>query len=182
MSIAFLWGVATSAHAQITSTSRPWNPLTDMTVIAEAVETERHKEGDVKTTTLRLYSVMREGRVIDLPSESFETVRHAQRDFELFPGKHVLKLRRGTSGGEWYIERSSHGEIVDGAERQRQADMVDLREEWAWSGHDITRELCFQKIKQAYDAEEFLFEFRLDDAAKCQKYKSEFDHLYRRAR
>lgn len=43
----------------------------------------------------------------------------------------------------------------------------------------VEQELCFQKIKQAYDAEIFVGEFKLDDAEVCMQYKAKYDAEYR---
>lgn len=43
----------------------------------------------------------------------------------------------------------------------------------------IERELCYQKIKQAYDAEIFLGSFKLDDEKICMTYKADYDAEFR---
>jgi tetratricopeptide (TPR) repeat protein len=43
----------------------------------------------------------------------------------------------------------------------------------------VERELCYQNIKLAYDAEVFVGGFELDDAAKCMQYKADYDAEYR---
>ncbi|MEP1229760.1 MAG: tetratricopeptide repeat protein [Litorimonas sp.] len=43
----------------------------------------------------------------------------------------------------------------------------------------VEKELCFQKIKQAYDAEVFVGKFELDDAEKCEPFKAEYDATFR---
>lgn len=45
---------------------------------------------------------------------------------------------------------------------------------------DVEKDLCFQKIKQAYDAIFITGELRLEDDA-CWKYKDEYDAKYRQA-
>lgn len=56
-----------------------------------------------------------------------------------------------------------------------EADAVERRCEFEES---VEKELCEVKIKQAYDAEVFVGEFKLDDA-KCQQYKAGYDAVYR---
>ncbi len=43
----------------------------------------------------------------------------------------------------------------------------------------VEQELCYQKIKQAYDAEVFVGEFKLDDAEICLQYKEGYDAKFR---
>ncbi len=56
-----------------------------------------------------------------------------------------------------------------------QADERRCDMEW----HDVSKELCLMKIKQAYDAEVFSNEFKLEDES-CQKYIVEYNATYRR--
>ena len=42
----------------------------------------------------------------------------------------------------------------------------------------VGRELCYKKIKEAYDAEAFSREFKLDDKT-CLKFKESYDSKYR---
>jgi len=44
---------------------------------------------------------------------------------------------------------------------------------------NIERELCYQKIKQAYDADVGFDLFKHDDMKACLQYKDEFDAKYR---
>lgn len=46
-------------------------------------------------------------------------------------------------------------------------------------GHNIERELCYVKIKRAYDAEIFAGGFQLDDKS-CEKYVADYDREFRR--
>jgi len=46
-------------------------------------------------------------------------------------------------------------------------------------GHNIERELCYIKIKQAYDAEFILGAFQLEDKS-CEKYVADYDREFRR--
>lgn len=55
-------------------------------------------------------------------------------------------------------------------------DAVDRRCEFE---RNVERELCYQKIKQAYDAEIFVGEFKLDDAEVCTAYKADYDSEFR---
>ena len=45
-------------------------------------------------------------------------------------------------------------------------------------GRNVERELCYQKIKQAYDAEVFVGAFKLDDES-CEKYVADYDREFR---
>ena len=56
-----------------------------------------------------------------------------------------------------------------------EAQAVERRCEFEAS---VEKELCEQKIKQAYDAEVFVGKFELDDP-KCQQYKAGYDAVYR---
>ncbi len=56
-----------------------------------------------------------------------------------------------------------------------EAQAVERRCEFEKS---VEKELCEQKIKQAYDAEVFVGKFELDDP-KCSKYKAGYDAVYR---
>ena len=42
----------------------------------------------------------------------------------------------------------------------------------------VEKELCFQMIKQGYDAEVFVGEFKVDDP-KCMAFKAEYDSKFR---
>lgn len=44
---------------------------------------------------------------------------------------------------------------------------------------NVERELCYQKVKQAYDAEVFVGAFELDDAEICMQYKEDYDSEFR---
>ncbi len=44
---------------------------------------------------------------------------------------------------------------------------------------NVERELCYQKMKQAYAAEVFVGEFKLDDAETCMQYKTDYDKKFR---
>jgi len=56
-----------------------------------------------------------------------------------------------------------------------EAEAVERRCEFEAS---VEKELCEQKIKQAYDAEVFVGKFELDDP-KCLQYKAGYDAVYR---
>lgn len=63
-------------------------------------------------------------------------------------------------------------EVIRAEFRKRSHGVIS---EWS-----LERELCFVKIKQAYDDEDFIGQFNLKDEA-CQKYKAEYDQKYRMA-
>jgi hypothetical protein len=168
------------SFAQINSISPPLCYLPpDKRVIAEVVSVERHAEGDVKYSLLQIDSVFRNGEFRGATDTQTMKVRHAHRDFELFEGQHVLDLKRTHCHGEWYLERSSHGETVDAAERQRQADSQRRKEQAKWHSWPVERELCYQKIKMAYDAQVFVGAFELDDAEVCKEYVSQYNREFR---
>ena len=149
----------------------------DLQVVAEVVDVERHTNGNILVSHLKIESIMSPTEGIDLQNTVLE-VRHAKPDFELYPGRHILTLRRAPSDGEWYLEPSSHGEIIDAAERRRREDMQ------IWKDHasidSVEPELCYMKIKEAYDAEPIIGEFILKDEETCEKYIPEYNQMYRR--
>ena len=59
---------------------------------------------------------------------------------------------------------------------QAERGAIDRRCEFERS---VEKELCFQKIKQAYDAEVFVGKFELDDAETCAPFKEEYDAKFR---
>lgn len=168
------------ALAQITSISPPLcSPITDKRIIAEVISVDRHAQGDVKYSQLQIRSVFRNGEFRTTIDPKTMKVRHAHRDFELFPGEHVLDLKRTHCRGEWYLEKSSHGEIIDAMERARRADIQRRKEGGFQCNWPVERELCYQNIKTAYDAVAFLGSFQLDDAETCEPYVAQFDAEFR---
>ncbi len=149
--------------------------ITRKQVIAEVVDVERNEKNGDKYSYLKI-----SGRISylkDIQPYRIEKlkVRHNNPDFELFEGQHVVVINRAHCRAEWHIETSSHGEVVNATERERRAQAKER------SGWDDSREqeLCFQKIKQAYDTEELLGDYNLDDAITCKQYKVEYDQKYR---
>ncbi len=59
---------------------------------------------------------------------------------------------------------------------QAERGAIDRRCEFERS---VEKELCFQKIKQAYDAEVFVGKFELDDAETCAPFKKQYDAEFR---
>lgn len=168
------------SSAQVNAVTTTIAPIkTDMRVLAEVIEVERHPEGDPKYSLLRIESIFRGDDFRKPPAPITIKVRHAHRDFELFEGEHVLDLKKTYDRGEWYLERSSHGETVDAAERQRQADSQRRKEEAKWCRWPVERELCYQKIKMAYDAEVFVGSFQLDDTDVCERFIPIYDAEFR---
>ena len=70
-------------------------------------------------------------------------------------------------------ERGNAQKWVQFINAEKQA--VDRRCEFE---RNVERELCYQKIKQAYDAEIFTGGFKLDDA-NCTQYKADYDSEFR---
>jgi len=58
---------------------------------------------------------------------------------------------------------------------QAEGQAVENRCEFELS---VEKELCYQMIKQGYDAEVFVGEFKVDDP-KCMKFKDEYDRKFR---
>ncbi|GGX66996.1 hypothetical protein GCM10011309_15780 [Litorimonas cladophorae] len=168
------------SFAQINSMSPPVCDLTpNKRVIAEVVSVERHAEGDVKYSLLQIDSVFGIGEFRATTEPKTMKVRHAHRDFELFEGQHVLDLKRTHCRGEWYLERSSHGEIVNIAERTRRTEIQKLKEESFQCNWPVERELCYQKINMAYHAEIFVGSFQLDNAEVCEQYIPQYNTEFR---
>jgi len=71
-------------------------------------------------------------------------------------------------------ERSNARKWIQFINAEKQA--VDRRCEFE---RNVERELCYQKIKQAYDAEVFVGGFELDDAETCTQYKADYDAEFR---
>lgn len=163
------------SFAQVGPISPPMCELVNKKrIIAEVIDVERRPEGDPKYSILKIISVFQIDRFRDTVSPKIIRARHAHENFELFQGQHILSIERTHCHGEWFIERSTHGEIVDLAERTRRAEAVERR----WGGRNVERELCYMKIKQAYDAD--FAKFRLENAETCEKYIGDYDREFRR--
>jgi hypothetical protein len=161
------------SSAQINSISPPVCNLTpDRRVIAEVVGVERHAEGDVKYSVLQVVSVFGNGDFRAMTEPKTMKVRHAHRDFELFEGQHVLDLKRTHCRGEWYLERSSHGEVVDAAER---AAKPQRQESW----ENMEQQRCFGIIDRAYA----LTFHPWTDAGRvpneCRKFRADYLNQFR---
>ena len=163
-----------TVFAQIGPISPPMFKLFEtVSVIAEVESVVRHPEGDIKTSRLKIYSVGADGDTKDYALPKIIDVEHALRDFELFPGQHLLKLRKSTLGDGWYLDKSSHGEIVNAAERKRRSDAAKER----GNKRNHEQELCFQAIKQAYDND--VAWFHLDDK-NCAYYIADYNAKFSR--
>jgi len=71
-------------------------------------------------------------------------------------------------------ERGNARKWIQFINAEKQA--VDRRCEFE---RNVERELCYQKIKQAYDAEIFVGAYELDDAETCLQYKADYDSEFR---
>ena len=85
--------------------------------------------------------------------------RNAIEAFERVPGS----SREGRNAQKWVSFIRAEAEAV---ERRCEFEA------------NVEKELCEQKIKQAYDAEVFVGKFELDDP-KCMQYKAGYDAVYR---
>ena len=142
--------------------------VNEQRIIAEVVRVERHPEGDVKNSFLNIIGEFQNDGFKENRYPKVMKVRHAHEDFELFEGEHILTIHRTHCRAEWYIEQSSHGEIVDASERKRRRD-VQIRKDYL--GVDSKeREFCNLKIKQARNVEVFTGKFELEDVEFCEKY------------
>ena len=178
-SLGLLFCLPQISFAQVGPISPPMCELINKKrIVAEVVDVERHPEGDPKYSVLNIVSIFQIDQFRNTLSPKVIKARHAHRDFELFEGEHVLTIQRTHCRAEWYIERSSHGEIVDAAERQRRKDVQ------VWKDHNsvdsVEPKLCYIKIKRAYDLEIFTKKFELEDTETCRKYLVEYNEMYLR--